>query len=500
MLALQSDLVTDSIGMNVKPEDFGRSYDMFWDSVIMPQLAAAGIRHTRVGIAPGVGLSAPHKATYYARLAAMGAAGVSLTCVTVDLNVFFTVATNAVTAAGNPTLHFAGGVGGIDTTTVINDNDTPSAIAAGTNVLTFTSTSITMDANATGPGVGSGDTIALHTAYNLGNLSSDYASGGNAMTFVEAMNEPNLFSGLPGQTPTEAWYDISNAYQQSLWAAVQANSTIGPSGANVQVCGPGLTGGGWSPLGDISAFCNFGNIHPYNNGGNPEAAIAAAYLTNAAVVYGSLPVIATEIGYTQSLSQHAIAAASVDIITRYLPRMFLYNLGVLGMPRSYVYQMMADRAPDATDPQAGYGLINNDGTLTAMWSAVSNLSNMFSDPGAPFTPAALSCSISGGTGALQSLLFQKRDGSYLLAVWVGSSGWNATTYAPITVTPQSVTITLPANKVTKNVFNDDGTLTTTTVPVVSRTLALTAADTLTVLEFKVAADVDMSSQAIMVGQ
>lgn len=498
MLALQSDLVTDSIGMNVKPEDFGRSYDTFWDSVIMPQLAAAGIRHVRVGIAPGAGLSAPHKATYFARLTAMGAAGVSLSCVTFDLNNFFTLPTNASTAAGNPVLHFAGSVGGIDTNTAINDNTTPSAIASGSNVLSFTSTALTMDANAIGPGVSSGDTIAFHVAYDFADLTSDYGSGGNAMTYVEAANEPNLASGLPGQTPTETWYDVSNTYQQALWAAVQANTTIGPSGANVKVCGPGLTGGGWSPLGDISAFCNFGNIHPYNNGGYPENGFAESYLTNAAVVYGSLPVIATEIGYTQSLSQHAIAAAPVDIITRYLPRMFLYNLG-LGMPRSYVYQMMADRAPDATDPQAGYGLIDNDGTLTSMWAAVSNLSNMFADPGSSFSAAPLTCSISGGTGALQLMLFQKRSGRYLLAVWIGSSGWNNSAYTYTTVGSQSVTVTLPANKVTKNVFNDDGTLTTTTVPVVSRNLSLTATDKLTVLEFAVAADMDMCSQAVMVG-
>jgi hypothetical protein len=52
---LQSDTLTDSIGMNVKPGDFGRSYDTYWTTVVVPQLQAAGIRHVRIGAEPPSG-------------------------------------------------------------------------------------------------------------------------------------------------------------------------------------------------------------------------------------------------------------------------------------------------------------------------------------------------------------------------------------------------------------------------------------------------------------
>jgi phage tail sheath gpL-like len=72
--------------------------------------------------------------------------------------------TNATTAAGNPTLHFAAGPSAsIQPGDVITDSTAPTAIAAGTTVLSidFTAHTVTMSANAAGPGVGGTDTIVF---------------------------------------------------------------------------------------------------------------------------------------------------------------------------------------------------------------------------------------------------------------------------------------------------------------------------------------------------
>jgi hypothetical protein len=45
---IQADKLADSIGLNIKPEDFGRSYDFFWDSVVIPELVASGNSDSRL--------------------------------------------------------------------------------------------------------------------------------------------------------------------------------------------------------------------------------------------------------------------------------------------------------------------------------------------------------------------------------------------------------------------------------------------------------------------
>jgi hypothetical protein len=67
--------------------------------------------------------------------------------------------TNATTASGNPTLHFASTPAWIVAGMTVTDTTTPSAISAGTTVLSVTGTTVVMSANAAGAGVGGTDTL-----------------------------------------------------------------------------------------------------------------------------------------------------------------------------------------------------------------------------------------------------------------------------------------------------------------------------------------------------
>jgi hypothetical protein len=398
MTPIQADRLADSIGLNIKPEDFGRSYDLYWDSVVIPELVASGIRHVRVGIEPPSGDSAAHKATYFRRLSQLGSLGVRLSVVTTQ-------------------------------------------------------------------------------NFNPAKLDPDWVSGGQSWSSIEAANEPNLADG--------AWYVGTRAYQQLLWDAVQNDQLVGPAGANVHVCGPGLTGGGWAPLGDISPWCRFGNMHPYYPGMYPETGTLAAYLKNAKVVYGTRPVIATEMGWTESLGQHDIAAVAPAIIAQYVPRLFLWNL-MQGVPRTYYYQMMNDRPPNPSDPEAGFGLINNNGTMTSRWNNLKLLAQMFSDPGPDFMPRTVAVGVTGGNGSIKSMLFQKRDGTNLLAFWLGVSSWNPVQYAIIVVPDQAVTISLPpsATRATMFRFSADGRLSAAAVSPVNGMFPAMASVDLKVLTFR----------------
>jgi hypothetical protein len=70
-------------------------------------------------------------------------------------------ATNATTASGNATLHFAATPAWIVAGMSVRDVTSPSVIPANTTVLSTTGTTVVMSNNATGAGVGSGDSIVF---------------------------------------------------------------------------------------------------------------------------------------------------------------------------------------------------------------------------------------------------------------------------------------------------------------------------------------------------
>lgn len=87
--------------------------------------------------------------------------------------------TNAITAAANPTLHFASTPVGVTKGSFIIDSTAPTVIPASTYVLAFTGTTVTMSANATGAGVGSGDAIAFGPAFTVANNNAPVDYGVN---------------------------------------------------------------------------------------------------------------------------------------------------------------------------------------------------------------------------------------------------------------------------------------------------------------------------------
>ena len=71
-----------------------------------------------------------------------------------------------------------------------------------------------------------------------------------------------------------------------------------------------------------------------------------------------------------------------------------------------------------------------------------NLIAAFSDPGKAFAPARLPVGLSGEMEGLETALFQKRDGSFLLALWLAKSLWDVHSFTETSVPPQQVRIAL----------------------------------------------------------
>lgn len=211
----------------------------------------------------------------------------------------------------------------------------------------------------------------------------------------EAPNEPNI-SGDPEWVPkTLDVLEIGMDYAPSLttWAA-------------------------HDELGDVSALVEFGNIHNYLDGRHPGT------LGWGDFGYGSLdyhfmlankttpglPVVSTETGYAHRDVPEAI-------IARYLPRLLLEHFR-RGIKRTYLYELA-----DSVNPGL-FGLLDGAGNKRLSYSSVHVLLHALADPGPAFTVKPLDYDIRQAPDDLRHMAFAKRDGSYVLALWLEQSSYD----------------------------------------------------------------------------
>ena len=115
--------------------------------------------------------------------------------------------------------------------------------------------------------------------------------------------------------------------------------------------------------------------------------------------------------------------------------------------RTYLYELV-DEGSDA--PEEGhFGLYHADWTPKVAATALHNQAQDLADPGATaatFAPGKLDYAISGGNG-VHSLLMQKSDGSFMLALWSEPEMWKPasgnTAGSVIPIAATNLTVTFP---------------------------------------------------------
>lgn len=258
-------------------------------------------------------------------------------------------------------------------------------------------------------------------------VSALLSAGGGSVESIEGPNELDV-SGLPD------WPTVDRKYQQSIW---ESRRSLGLSRANLSLIGPSMafaSNGG--KVGDISAYADFGNLHPYPGGHQPSVifpepgSLRAFFddrLAQAAVMYGTLPIYVTETGWHNCFGeQKDTPATSLEATARYVPRLFLENFNH-GIRRTYLYELI-DRSADPrqTDHEFHWGLVQNDGTekpafrtLQTLIALVDGATGMPVDTSvqAAATPASFRYRIESTSSALHSTALRAPDGSLLLLLW-----------------------------------------------------------------------------------
>jgi Chitobiase/beta-hexosaminidase C-terminal domain len=218
---------------------------------------------------------------------------------------------------------------------------------------------------------------------------------------------------------------------------------------SLPVIGPSfLVQSSYASAGDLASLMNYNNLHVYFGGRNPGSpgwgetdpegnsyGSFAWWIDQGNLDGPGVPDMVTETGYMAYPTTSTAGTIPESVEASYIPRTVLLSY-IKGIKRTFVYELLDE------ETSTGYGLLANDFTEKPAFTALKNLIATLQDPGASFNPASLNYSLTGNTNTLQHLLLQKRDGSYWLVLWLEQASYDATNNVALSVTPQSVTLSI----------------------------------------------------------
>jgi hypothetical protein len=277
-----------------------------------------------------------------------------------------------------------------------------------------------------------------------------------SVTSLEGWNEINKNAISYDGTTTEAHLSVGGALQSALYSAVQADKTL--HGASViSVSTGGLTGA--QALADglpkLTSYANDGNWHAYFGNGQQPAANIASAVSNAQTITPGRPVVITESGYSTA-SDANWGGGNADTQAKETLNL-LFDSFKDGVATTYLYELLDTATnPSDTDNEDSFGLFTASGTAKESGYALHTLHAILLDSGSTassFTTGTLAYSLTGLPATGNSLLMEKSNGAFDLAVWNEPLIWNATTNTEIKAAAVSVTVQLGATYAKVEVFD-----------------------------------------------
>lgn len=303
----------------------------------------------------------------------------------------------------------------------------------------------------------------------------------NSNHFLASTDSVEPFNEYDG-SGDGSWVSVLRAAQPYLFNQARAQLN------GVAVLGPALIGNNMVTTAPqiqlandglpLSTYFDFGNLHSYFGGRQPESAYAdntqdftpSVTPTNditfderlgllATYISHQKPVIVTEMGYHNDPTSTTHKYTSLQAAGVYVPRAYLETFRI-GIRRSYVYELL-DEPTTSPSYEQHFGFFDMNGVAKPAAVYLHNLTSLLHDAGATaltFTPQRLAYRFSGSSGALtdlRSVLFQKTNVVFWLALWQGISVFDYTNGTDSTPFPASQSVTLALNQPATVTFFQD---------------------------------------------
>lgn len=230
--------------------------------------------------------------------------------------------------------------------------------------------------------------------------------------FVPALAHAGLLNYLEGGNEEDDPYARNLGNSLQITAQFQHQVYAMGKSLNVPVINMSF-GQGWTPLnhwhgdydkvGDLAAYADYANAHTYPTGQQTTAAAIRLLNDDAHIAAPGRPVITTEIGWDRDGTEAPeVLQAVLDGIKA-------------GDVKMYVYALF-------NDSSGKFGLMNQDATPKPAGKALHDFTTLLADRGGPSAPGALRFDLDGRHEPDWTLLMQKSDGSFWLALWDESAG------------------------------------------------------------------------------
>ncbi len=237
------------------------------------------------------------------------------------------------------------------------------------------------------------------------------------------------------------WAAELRAHQTRLYGAVRAN----PVHSRVPVMAPALgQREGREELGSLAGIADLGNNHLYMGGREPSWLVDQELSRERALKVPNKQVVVTEAGYHDAMVDPTTHFPTPqDVSADYLPRWVMeYAKRDALTHQVYLYQLM-DEGTNNADREDKFGLVRPDFTRKPGFTALKNTLALFEDPGGyQPQPTPLALGVTSTATDVQTLVTQRRDGSYVLAVWRRTSSWQQKDEVRLAVPAVPVTLDL----------------------------------------------------------
>lgn len=258
---------------------------------------------------------------------------------------------------------------------------------------------------------------------------------------VSGPNEPNNSAAWPtpadwpltiaGELPDEN--DIPMSVSESVRQMIAVNDAVAGSGIAV-ACSPFALKGRYTWIDryktQLPSPYPFSRIdaHFYQAGRRFEknGELTTVVNTYQASV-GPMPLYLSENGYHNLLGTADTHFGTSESVAAIYLQEYPFRVRANGVERAYLYELYDEpnrETPTVPNKEAHFGLFSAPGVPKPAAVQLGRIMSLYSDPGASFTPTGLRFTVSGGGSDFMSACHQKRDGSWLIALWRRVDIWD----------------------------------------------------------------------------